>query len=127
MFDLLLPKKTFTVEMIMSKKVGNHFLLGNGSQPPKIEVEDRIQKTGCQEKKKKRPGAVRCLLLFEELVVDLVEEFARLEKALKWKIYYCTGDVGPLGRLFLNNTIQAWDPPTFRRFFDLMFSTKQIF
>ena len=34
MFDLLLPKKTFTVEMIISKKVGNHFLLGNGSQPP---------------------------------------------------------------------------------------------
>ena len=27
-------KKTFTVEMIISKKVGNHFLLGNGSQPP---------------------------------------------------------------------------------------------
>ena len=34
MFDLLLRKKTFTVEMIISKKVGNHFLLGNGSQPP---------------------------------------------------------------------------------------------
>eukprot|EP00493_Phyllostaurus_siculus_P020590 UN20915 len=25
---------------------------------------------------------------FEEEVVDLVEEFARLGKALKWKIYY---------------------------------------
>jgi len=35
MFDLLLRTKTFTVEMIISKKVGNHFLLGNGSQPPK--------------------------------------------------------------------------------------------
>ena len=37
MFDLLLRTKTFTVEMIISKKVGNHFLLGNGSQPPKIQ------------------------------------------------------------------------------------------
>ena len=29
--------------------------------------------------------------MFEEVVVDLVEEFARLGKALKWKIYYFIG------------------------------------
>ena len=29
--------------------------------------------------------------IFEEVVVDLVEEFARLGKALKWKIYYFIG------------------------------------
>ena len=44
------------------------------------------------EKMKKRflglPGAVRSLRIFEEVVVDLVEEFERLGKALKWKIYY---------------------------------------
>ena len=43
MFDLLLRKKTFTVEMIISKKVGNHFLLGNGSQPPKYFADAKIQ------------------------------------------------------------------------------------
>ena len=45
------------------------------------------------EKMKKRfglPGAERSLRIFEEVVVDLVEEFARLGKALKWKIYYFT-------------------------------------
>ena len=30
-------------------------------------------------------------LIFEEVVVGLVEEFARLGKALKWKIYYFIG------------------------------------
>ena len=35
-------------------------------------------------------GAVRSLRIFE-VVVDLVEEFARLGKALKWKIYYFMG------------------------------------
>ena len=44
------------------------------------------------EKMKKRffglPGAVRSLQIFEEVVVDLIEEFARLGKALKLKIYY---------------------------------------
>ena len=29
--------------------------------------------------------------MFEEVVVDLVEGFARLGKALKWKIYYFIG------------------------------------
>ena len=42
----------------------------------KIEVEDRIQKTDGED---------------EEAVVDLVEEFARLGKALKWKISYFIG------------------------------------
>ena len=37
------------------------------------------------------PGAVRSLRIFEEVVVKLVEEFARLGKALKWKIYYFIG------------------------------------
>ena len=34
------------------------------------------------------PGAVRSLWIFKEVAVDLVEEFARLGKAFKWKIYY---------------------------------------
>ena len=46
--------------------------------------------------------------------MDLVEEFARLGKALKWKIY-CSID------------FSAWDPPTFRGFFGLIFPTKRIF
>ena len=64
-------------------------------------------------------------------MVDLVEEFAMLGKALKWKIYYFIGffcasvDVGRF--LLLNNTLQAWDPPTFRGFFGLIFPTKRIF
>ena len=37
------------------------------------------------------PGAVRSLRIFEEVVVDLVEELARLGKALKWKVYYLIG------------------------------------
>ena len=43
------------------------------------------------EKMKKQvglPGAVRSLRIFEEGVVGLVQEFTRLGKALKWKIYY---------------------------------------
>ena len=28
---------------------------------------------------------------------------------------------------FFNNTLQSWDPPTFRGFFGLLFSTKRIF
>ena len=46
------------------------------------------------KKRKKRfgfPGAVRSLRILEEVVVDFVEEFARLGKALKWKIYYYIG------------------------------------
>ena len=40
---------------------------------------------------------------FEEVVADLVEEFAGLGKALKWKIYYFIGffeQVSTLGVLF---------------------------
>ena len=38
-------KKTFTVEMIISKKVGNHFLLGNGSQPPIFQLFIQVFKS----------------------------------------------------------------------------------
>ena len=53
----------------------------------KIEVEDRIQKNDGEDEETvfEIPGAVRSLRIFEEAVVDLVEEFARLGKALKWK------------------------------------------
>ena len=34
---------------------------------------------------------MQSLRIFEEMVVDLVEEFARLGKALKWKIYFFIG------------------------------------
>ena len=56
----------------------------------KIEVEDRIQKTDGEDEETVfgLPGAVRSLRIFEEGVVALVEEFGRLGKALKWKIYY---------------------------------------
>ena len=59
----------------------------------KIEVEDRIQKTDGEDEEQVfgLPGAVRSLRIFEEVLVDLVEEFARLGKALKWKIYYLIG------------------------------------
>ena len=55
----------------------------------KIEVENRIQKTDGEDEETvfDPPGAFR-LRIFEEMVVDLVEEFAKLGKALKWKIYY---------------------------------------
>ena len=52
--------------------------------------------------------------------MDLVEEFARLGKALKWKIYYFTS-IGvsaqalTLGVSFLNSTLRASDPPTFQK------------
>ena len=58
-----------------------------------IEVEDRIQKTDGEDEETVLglPGAVRSLRILEEVAVDLVEEFARLGKALKWKIYYFIG------------------------------------
>ena len=43
-------------------------------------------------------------MVFEEVVVGLVEEFARLGKALKWKIYYFIGfsaQASTLGALFI--------------------------
>ena len=53
-----------------------------------IEVENRIQKTDGEDEETifGLAGAVRSLRIFEEVVVDLVKEFARLGKALKWKI-----------------------------------------
>ena len=59
----------------------------------KIEVEDRIQKTNVEDEERVfgLPGAVRSLRMFKEVVVDLAEEFPRLGKALKWKIYYFIG------------------------------------
>ena len=63
--------------------------------------------------------------------MDLVEEFARLGKALKWKIYYFIGfsaQASTLCAFFVKtNTLQAWDPPTFPRIFGLIFPTKRIF
>ena len=57
------------------------------------DVKDRIQKTDgeYEENDFGLLGAVRSLRIFEEVVVDLVEEFARLRKTLKWKIYYFIG------------------------------------
>ena len=59
----------------------------------KIEVEDRIQKTDGKDEEMVfgLPGAVRSLRIFEEVVMDLVEELPRLGEALKWKIYYFIG------------------------------------
>ena len=58
-------------------------------------LKSKIEFRRLMEKMKKRflglPGAVRSLRIFEEVVVDLVEEFARLEKVLRWKIYYFIG------------------------------------
>ena len=64
-------------------------------------------------------------------MVDLVAEFARLGTALKWKIYYFivfSAQASTLGVFFIEtNTLQAWDPPTFRGFFGLIFPAKRIF
>jgi len=57
-------------------------------------LKSKIEFKRLMEKMKKRyglPGAVRSLRIFEEVVVDLVEEFTRFGKALKWKIYYFIG------------------------------------
>ena len=47
----------------------------------KIEVKDRIQKTDGEDEETGfgLAGVVQSLRIFEEVVVDLVEEFARLE------------------------------------------------
>ena len=66
----------------------------------------------------------------KELVVDLVEEFARLGKALKWEIIYFIGFLRER-RLwsfsFLNSTLQAWDPPTFEKILRFNFSYEMDF
>ena len=99
----------------------------------KIEFEDRIQKTDGEDEETVfgLPGAVRSLRIFEEVVVDVVEEFARLGKALKWKIYYFIGfsaRASTLGVFFIQtNTLQAWDPPTFPRILRFNFSYETDF
>ena len=62
----------------------------NYSIEMKICAKDRIQTTGRKDEETVfgLPGAVRSLRIFEEVVVDFVEEFAGLGKALKWKMYY---------------------------------------
>ena len=52
----------------------------------KIEVEDRIHKTDGEDEE-----TVLDFLVEYEVVVDLVEEFASLGKARKWKICYFIG------------------------------------
>ena len=58
-------------------------------------LKSKIEFRRLIKKMKKRflglPGAVRSLRIFEEVVVNMVEEFARLGKALKWKNYYFIG------------------------------------
>ena len=99
----------------------------------KIEAEDRIQKTDGEDEETVfgLPGAVRSLRIFEEVVVDLVRRICKVGKGaqvenLQFYWFFCASvDVGRF--LYLNNTLQAWDPPTFRGFFGLIFPTKRIF
>ena len=64
-------------------------------------------------------------------VVDLVRRIckvgkgAQVENLLFYWFFCASVDVGRF--LYLNNTLQAWDPPTFRGFFGLIFPTKRIF
>ena len=53
------------------------------------------------------------------MVVDLKEGFERLGK-IEWRIYYLLIFLRKRRHLafsFQNNTLQAWDPPSFVRFF----------
>ena len=50
---------------------------------------------------------------------------AQVENLLFYWFFCASVDVGRF--LYLNNTLQAWDPPTFRGFFGLIFPTKRIF
>ena len=58
-------------------------------------LKSKIEFRRLMEKMKKRFWtswrSTKSTVIFEEVVVDLVEEFARLGKALKWKIYYFIG------------------------------------
>ena len=98
----------------------------------KIEVEDRIHKTDAED---------------EETVLDFlhstkstdirrsggwfgrrmrkVGKGAQMENLLFYWFFCASVDVGRF--LYLNNTLHAWDPPTFRGFFGLIFPTKRIF
>ena len=50
---------------------------------------------------------------------------AQVENLLFYWVFCTSVDVGHF--LLLNNMVQAWDPPTFRGFFSLIFPTKRIF
>ena len=50
---------------------------------------------------------------------------AQVENLLFYWFFCASVDVGRF--LLLNNTLQTWDPPTFRGFFGLIFPTKRIF
>ena len=101
----------------------------------KIEVEDRIQKTDGED---------------EETILDFLAQYEVYGYLKKWWCiwyknlqgwerrssgkftillvfhFFCASvDIGRF--LFLNNMLQAWDPPTFKGFFDLLFPTKRTF
>ena len=50
---------------------------------------------------------------------------AKLEKLMFYRFFCASVDAGRF--LLSNNTLQAWDPPTFRGFFGLIFPTKRTF
>ena len=95
-------------------------------------LKSKIEFRRLMEKMKKRflglPGAVRSLRIFEE-VVELVKRIckvgkgAQVENLLFYWFFCASVDVGRF--LYLNNTIQSWDLPTFRGFFGLNFPTKR--
>ena len=97
-------------------------------------LKSKIEFRRLMEKMKKLvfglPGAVRSLRIFEEVVVDLVRRIckvgkgAQVENLLFYWFFCASVDVGRF--LYLNNTPQAWDPPSFRGFFGLIFTTKRI-
>ena len=59
----------------------------------KNQVEDRIQKIDGEDEETVLDFLEQCEVYgyLKKWVVDLVEEFARLGKSLKWKIYYFIG------------------------------------
>ena len=76
-------------------------------------LKSKIEFRRLMEKMKKRFWtswrSTKSTVIFEEVVVDLVEEFARLGKALKWKIYYFivfSAQASMLGVFFL--TLKRW-------------------
>ena len=99
----------------------------------KIEVEDIIQKTDGKDEETVLglPGAVRSLRIFEEVGGGFVRWIcnvgrgAQVENLLFFCFFCASVDVGRF--LLLNNTLQTWDPPTFRGFFGLIFPMKRIF
>ena len=62
-------------------------------------------------------------------MMDLVEEFQGWERRSSGKCTILLFFLRKRGRWafsFLNKTVQAWDPPTFRGFFGLIFPTKRV-